>query len=202
MLSTSADEGAVLNGGDLNTEDDAVAQLSSLLLELSLNLGNKLRFATQMDIVGRFTWTGARSRVSTEEIARPSKETYNRMRPACALGSVGPPQRVMSSFRPCPPGPIKVRWNLFSMTIESLVSSWTESEMAKISALASAIAVLVPRRVIVDTSPVSADLSMSICAPVLSLMILILEPPRPRMRATERVGTVNLIVLFDSFSNA
>ena len=96
-----------------------------------------------------------------------------------------------------------VRWNLFSTVTEAVTSSVTCSEIARMAALASAIAVLVPRRVIEVLLVASSEpFSMSIWAPVVSLISLMDAPPRPRMRATDRVGTVNLITLFDSFSNS
>lgn len=126
--------------------------------------------------------------------------TYNRTRPAWILESLGPPQRRIKSLNPCPPAPIKVRWNLLSIVILTVVSSTTCSEIATIAAFASAIAFLVPRTVMLVLLVSSDALSTSIWASVVSLISLMVAPFLPRMRATERVGTVKLRMLFDSFS--
>jgi hypothetical protein len=55
---------------------------------------------------------------------------------------------------------------------------------------------------LVIAPPSSTARSTSICASVASLISLIDAPPFPRIRATDRVGTVNLRTLLDSFSNS
>jgi hypothetical protein len=93
------------------------------------------------------------------------------------------------------------RWYLASMFTTTIVSSDTSAEMARMASFAAAIAFLFPRREIVAKPPSpSAGLSMSICAPVSSLIVLMELPPLPRMRGIARAGTVNLAVLLLSFS--
>ena len=95
-----------------------------------------------------------------------------------------------------------VRWNLLGTSIVAVVSSATWSAIATMAALASAMAFFVPRMEMVALSLSSAALSTSIWTPMVSLMSLMVEPALPRIRATERAGTVNLTTLFDSFSNS
>lgn len=180
MLPTAADEGAVLGGRDIHTKDDSV---------------------TEFDFVGGFSLTWASPNFN-QHIVTLLKRTHNLIRPAWSLGSEGPPQRVTSSLRPCPPAPIKVRWNLVSTVTVTVVSSPTWSAIASIAALAALMASLVPRTVTLVTAPLSSTRSTSIWAPVLSLISLIDAPPLPRIRATERLGTVNLRMLLVSFSNS
>lgn len=53
-----------------------------------------------------------------------------------------------------------------------------------------------------DVLPPSPFLSMSICAPVSSLMLLMVAPPLPTTCDTARVGMVNVRVCLDSVSYA
>jgi len=82
------------------------------------------------------------------------------------------------------------------MRTTSVISSETSDEIIRIALSAAAMAFLVPLRVIVVylLKSLSFGLSTSIWAPVSSLMALIDAPPFPRIRATARVGTVNLAV--------
>lgn len=130
----------------------------------------------------------------------PLMITYKRSSAAMARGSDGPPHRSTNCFKPCPPDPIMDLWYWLSMSITSVVSSPIDFVMSRIADLAEAMDFFEPRMVIVVWSP--SPLSTSICASVLFLISLIVAPPLPSILATVRVGTSNLVEIFNSFSNS
>lgn len=59
VLAASANEGTVLSSGNVDTENNAVAQNSGGLLELGLDLLHEVGLATEPDLVGGLALSGA-----------------------------------------------------------------------------------------------------------------------------------------------